>query len=843
MPIPLGRSQTIFKSITNVLSSVFSFRGRATVVVSLISVTLVTGIKYAGGLQRFELAGFDWLTRLSSAKTIDSRLVIVGITEADLQRHGWPFSDQTIADVLATIQRHEPKVIGLDIYRNFPHEPGHAALIEQLDQENVITIMNVGSRAQADQVPPPPTVPWERVGFNDLTIDPDGSLRRNLLFVNAAEKPYFSFALRVAKQYVDQPNTVLSTDQQSLILGQGRIPRLRQGDGGYHNIDARGYQTLLRYRSYGAPGRSLTAQQILTGDFEGEWLRDKVVLIGSVARSLRDEFHTPYLGGSGEKFAMPGVVAHGQIVSQLLDVAIGKPAIYAFLPAWGEFIWLLLWVGSVSILAWSIKRPETVLLVGIGLALASFGVSLVSFSYLVWLPTVEPILALLIAMGLVMGQKAIYHNTYDALTTLPGRDLFFSYIQRLFSNPSTEGITVAFLDINRFQVINKSLGHSAGDLVLVTVAERLIAALDDRMKLARVGGDEFALLFPHSRQTQINDCLEKMRASLLEPLILGKHRLSISVSVGLAIAQTQSHQNPEDLLRDAHTAMYQAKAMNEFRHQVFSTDMREHALSRLDLESDLLAAFENQEFFLNYQPIVALQTGRLTGFEALVRWHSKDKGVISPADFIPVVEETGLILPLGEWIFREACCQLSKWQTQFPDLALKISINLSAQQFKQENLFHKIERILNEFQLEGHAIQIEITESTIIENSQAAYELMIQLKQLGIQIAIDDFGTGYSSLSYLHRFPSDALKIDRSFVCRMENSTEDYEIVQTIVSLGQKLNMHLVAEGIDSLKQLDLLREAGCEYAQGYFFSKPLSVADASNLIKTQTQAVFGLYP
>ncbi|MDA0266563.1 MAG: EAL domain-containing protein [Cyanobacteria bacterium] len=842
MPMPLGRYQKLFKTITGALASAFSFQGRATVVVSLISVTLVTGIKQVGGLQRLELAGFDALTRLSPDQKLDSRLVIVGITETDLQQYGWPLSDQTIADLLETIQRHDPKVIGLDIYRSFPHEPGSAQLAEQLNRDNVIAIMNVGSRAQADQVPPP-AVPWERVGFNDLAVDPDGTLRRNLLFVNAAEQQFFSFALRVATDYVDHSGSILSPDEKSLILGEGTIPKLGRGDGGYQSIDARGYQTLLRYRTPYSPGQSLTAQQVLAGDFDGQWLQGKVVLIGSVARSLRDEFHTPYTAGADDRFTMPGVVVHGQIISQLLDLAAGDPAIYRFLPAWGEFAWLLLWVGLVSTVAWSIKRPEVILLVGIGLGLISFGVSFVGFSYLVWLPTVEPILGLLIAMGVVVGQKAMYQNTHDALTALPGRDLFLAYIQRSLSSPSSEGITVAFLDINRFQVINKSLGHSAGDLVLITIAERLIATLDDQVKLARVGGDEFALLFPHSRQTQINHCLGKMRAALLQPLMLGKHRLSITVSVGLAITQKQSCQNPEDLLRDAHTAMYRAKAMNEFRHQVFSTDMREDALSRLDLESDLLAAFDNQEFFLNYQPIVSLTTGRLNGFEALVRWHSEEKGVISPADFIPVVEETGLILPLGEWIFREACRQLSKWRDQFPEQPLKISINLSAQQFKQENLFHKIELILQEFHLPGHFIQIEVTESTIIEDSQAAYELMIRLKQLGIQIAIDDFGTGYSSLSYLHRFPSDALKVDRSFVSRMENSTEDYEIVQTIISLGQKLNMNLVAEGVETLKQSELLREAGCEYGQGYFFSKPLSFEDASELIASQAQSLFGLYP
>jgi EAL domain-containing protein (putative c-di-GMP-specific phosphodiesterase class I) len=268
--------------------------------------------------------------------------------------------------------------------------------------------------------------------------------------------------------------------------------------------------------------------------------------------------------------------------------------------------------------------------------------------------------------------------------------------------------------------------------------------------------------------------------------------------MGVAMAHGDHPPTPQDLLRDAHTAMYRAKALNEYRYEIFASTMHEEAVRRLELESHLLSAFENDEFLLHYQPIVCLQSGQITGFEALVRWYRPEEGFVSPGQFIQVTEETGLIVHLGQWIFRAACAQLKAWEQQFPDHPLTMSINLSRRQFHQTDLVEQFGDTLRELELGGNRVQLEITESMIMRDVDGATELMHRLKGLGLKLAIDDFGTGYSSLSYLHRFPTDTLKIDQSFVGRMDQSGDEQEIVHTIIALGQKLRMDLVAEGIET---------------------------------------------
>lgn len=812
----------------------FPFSGRSILIASLMAVTLVTGIKKLGSLQRFELFIFDYLVRLQPESEQDTRLVVVSITESDIQQYGWPLSDQILATLIKSIQASKPQVVGLDIYRKTHHPPGRDALNEELAAENLIAITNVGSSTQAGEVPPPDTVPWERVGFNNLSVDPDGVVRRSLLFVDHPEKPYYSFALRVALAALEKPANTFQHDDQAFYINGHSVKRLQGKSGGYQTIDNRGFQTLLKYRSRYSPAEQISVGEVLRREVDPAKLTDKIVLIGSTAPSLKDEFFTPYSASDNNRFTMSGVIVHAQMISQLLEIADGQPAQYRFLPQLGEFIWLLGWTFVTSVLAWRIRRPAILLISGVGIFLLLCGIGWLSLTQLVWLPIFEPFLGVLMAAGIVIAQKSIYRSTYDSLTNLPGREIFLLYVQRALDTQSPKPVIIAFLDIDRFQIINKSLGHYAGDFVLITLANRLKKTLGEHAQVARIGGDEFALLFDKHSQRSVKRLLDEMRLVLANPIILGKRRLSITASVGLAITQTKYHQAPEDLLRDAHTAMYRAKALDEAQYQVFSNDMREEAVARLDLESDLVKALERDEFSLFYQPIINLQTEKVEGFEALLRWNQSERGMIPPYDFIPIVEETGMIISLGEWILKAACQQAKLWVQQFPHLPLKMSINLSRRQFDQPDLCQKIEATLKELGLSGKYIQLEITESMIMRNAETTYALMMELKALGIQLAIDDFGTGYSSLSYLHRFPTDTLKIDRSFVSRMKDSSEDLEIVQTIISLGHKLNMNLVAEGIANQQELILLRDAHCHYGQGYYFSKPLPVEEATNLLEKQ---------
>jgi diguanylate cyclase (GGDEF)-like protein len=828
------RLHTRTKPLFSRLSQSIPFSGRSILIATLVAATLITGAKKLGALQRFELFIFDSLVRLLGDDEQDSRIVIVGITERDIQKYGHPLSDQKVADILDVIQRHRPKVVGLDIYRKTTHPPGRTLLDEQLAVENVIGIMNVGNNPYADAVPPPDKVPWERIGFNDLSVDPDGVIRRGLLFVNSSDRPYYSFALRAALAYLPNQDNTFRYDEHSLYLNAQPIPRLNSWSGGYEKLDSRGFQTLLRFRSQAEPAIQISIDDLFTGHFNTAQLEGKIVLIGSVAPSLKDEFYTPYSANRDYRFTMSGVVIHAQIISQLLDIAEGRPAQYHFLSVWAELLWLVAWASLTSLITWKIRSPGTLVAAIFTFILILFGLGWLSLAELIWLPIFEPLVGILIAGGMVIAQKSIYRSTYDSLTDLPGREVFLLHIQRALNAQKSAPVIVAFLDIDRFQIINKSLGHFAGDRVLIVITQRLRKMLGEHAQIARVGGDEFAILFHNSSQAEVKTLLDEMRKLLSSPLMLGKHRLSITASVGLAITQANFGQTPDELLRDAHTAMYRAKALKEAQYQVFSNDMREEAVARLDLESDLIKALEDQEFSLFYQPIVNIKTGVIAGFEALVRWRQEKRGLIAPSDFIPVVEETGMIIPLGEWILKTACQQIKSWNEQFPDLQLKMSVNLSRRQFDQTDLVPKVQTILAQLDLPGHLLQLEITESMIMRDVEAAHKLMLNLKALGIQLAIDDFGTGYSSLSYLHRFPTDTLKIDRSFVSSMEQSSEDREIVQTIISLGQKLHMNLVAEGISSFEQLILLRDADCHYGQGFYFSKPVPADKAVMLLKEE---------
>jgi diguanylate cyclase (GGDEF)-like protein len=833
----IGRCKTQAQEIGGQIARWLPFSRQACLTASLVATTLVTGMTKAGVLQRFELFAFDFLLQAKPALPADDRMLVVGITEADIRTYGWPLSDQLVASVLETLQAHNPRVVGLDVYRYPPRPPGRERLSAQLGQDNVVVIMNVGSN-EVGTVPPPETVAWDQVGFNDLSIDPDGTLRRALLFVpHPSEQHFYSFGLRVALRYLADANPAPDTplfdyEDQTLWLGSHAIPRLRPNSGGYQTIDNAGYQTLLRFRARHDPAPQVSIADVLAGDLSRADVEGKVVLIGSVAPSLKDEFYSPYSAAEQGPFTLSGVTAHAQIVSQLIDQGSGTPAIYRFLPGWGETVWVFVWALVTSVVMWRVQRLPYTMMATVGLIASLFVCIWAALAGLVWLPSIAPFVGALLAAGLLLGQKLVYQSNYDALTGLPGRNLFMICIEDALKKTNASHLKIIFLGINRFQMINKSLGHAAGDQVLLALAKRLQGTVDSFSGVARVGGDEFALLLNQSNEAQLRQTLDQVRETVEQPLIIGEHRLLPTVSIGLAANSDPHTLSPEDLLRDAHTAMYRAKALNERQHQIFSVQMRDEAIARLSLESDLLAALENGEFQLFYQPIIDLHTTALAGAEALLRWHHPTKGYISPSQFIPVLEETGLILQLGDWVINQACQQAKQWQKQFPQTPLKISINLSPQQFSQPDLPERVVQILTQHHLAAKYIQLEITESMVVTDADASGGLMARLKAQGICLAIDDFGTGYSSLSYLHKFPADTLKIDLSFVSRMDQSRQDRDIVQTIITLGHKLHMQIVAEGITTVAQIASLKAAGCQYGQGYFFAKPLSPTEFSTFIQ-----------
>jgi diguanylate cyclase (GGDEF)-like protein len=422
---------------------------------------------------------------------------------------------------------------------------------------------------------------------------------------------------------------------------------------------------------------------------------------------------------------------------------------------------------------------------------------------------------------------------HDTLTGLPSRVLFLEHLQESLNRAKIDSayrFAVLSLDCDRFKIVNNSLGHNVGDELLIGIANRLQSSLNSTCILARLNADEFAVLLTEVLSpVQGTQLAENILESIADPFYLQGYEIFINMSIGIAFGNRHYHQ-PEHILRDADTALSLAKTQGKGCYQVFDLSLNHIAFTSLKLETELRQAISNQEFTVYYQPIVELKTGKISGFEALVRWHHPVQGLVPPAEFIPVAEETGLILDIDKWVLREACRQLYLWQQQQRvDETFTISVNLSAKQFSQPDLIQQIDQILDETQLNPQCLKLEITESVIMENIESATVILRKLRERKIQLSIDDFGTGYSSLSYLHCFPIDTLKVDKSFVQRLDGNPESLGLIPAIICIAQTMGMSVIAEGIETLSQLTQLRYLNCNYSQGYLFSKPL---DAQNSIK-----------
>ena len=430
-------------------------------------------------------------------------------------------------------------------------------------------------------------------------------------------------------------------------------------------------------------------------------------------------------------------------------------------------------------------------------------------------------------------EEQLRHQAFhDSLTGLPNRALFLDRLERALARAARHSTTVAVLslDLDRFKVINDSLGHAAGDQLLVAVAARLVGCLRQEDTAARMGGDEFAILLGEPVTVrQATAAAERIIAVLEAPFPLEGHEVVTATSIGILISEP-GH-TPADVGRNVDVALYRAKSSGRGRYALFDETMNAHALERLELETDLRRALERGEFAVYYQPKMALDSGALVGMEALVRWLSPTRGLVAPGDFIALAEETGLIRPLGQWVLEETCRQAHHWHAQAPQTPLVLSVNLSARQFQHPALVEDVARALQDSGVPPHLIQLEITESVVMEDAQTTIATLHRLKALGVELAIDDFGTGYSSLSYLKRFPVDTLKIDRSFVSGLRQDSDDASIIQAVVSLGHALRLGVVAEGVETAEEAVQLHDLGCELGQGYHFAKPLPHAQAEAFV------------
>ncbi len=437
-------------------------------------------------------------------------------------------------------------------------------------------------------------------------------------------------------------------------------------------------------------------------------------------------------------------------------------------------------------------------------------------------------------------EKLLHDAFHDALTLLPNRVLFMNQLGHSIGRAKRCEdylFAVLFLDLDRFKLVNDSLGHMIGDQLLIAIARRLETCVRLGDTVARLGGDEFTILLENIQDIEeAKQVADRIQKELSLPFNLSGHEVFTAVSIGIALSKI-GYDRPEDLLRDADTTMYRAKALGKGRFEVFDRTMHTEALALLQLETDLRRGLDRREFQLHYQPIIALASGKISGFEALVRWQHPLRGLIPPAEFIPVAEETGLIIPIGWWILGEACRQMRLWQEQFPGTeSLTISVNFSGKQFLQPNMVEQIYHVLEETGLDASKLGLEITESALMENFELATIMLKQLRSQGVKLFLDDFGTGYSSLSYLHRFPFNVLKIDRSFVSRMGLDAKNLEIVYTIVTLAHSLGMDVTAEGVETAAQLAQLSAIKCKHGQGYLFSMPMEAEAAGALIQANLQ-------
>ncbi len=426
---------------------------------------------------------------------------------------------------------------------------------------------------------------------------------------------------------------------------------------------------------------------------------------------------------------------------------------------------------------------------------------------------------------------------HDSLTDLPNRNLFIEtlrfQLERLKSTPDA-GFAVLFLDLNRFKTINDSLGHSTGDRLILHVAKRLKNIMGEGDLVARFSGDEFAIILTNIKETE--DAVSfagLIKHKLAAPFNLSGRQVFTSVSIGIAMGN-ERYEEAEDILRDADIAMYYAKERGK-PYDIFDTTMHTRAVNLMQIETDLRHAVERQEFCAFYQPIISLDTMKLSGFEVLIRWNHPTRGLVPPNEFIPISEENGMIVPMTLWILREACRQMVAWHSIEPsNKILTVSVNLSGKHFAHSSLVEDIRKIIGETRIPPQCLKLEITESAVMENAEQTIAMLKQMKELGVQLSIDDFGTGYSSLSYLHRFPIDTLKVDRSFVSTMEDGSENGEIVRTVIALAKTLGMDVVAEGIETIHQLHQLQILGCEYGQGYLFSRPVPSDEVEKILENK---------
>lgn len=557
-------------------------------VASVVITALLLQVKHIGGLELLELAVFDQMVRLQPDAGSDPRILVVAITEADIKAlKRWPLSDRTISQVIEKLQQYQPRAIGLDLYRDVPQPPGDRALFQQLQAPNVIAVTKLDG-SEEEGVPPPPGVPQDRVGFNDFVLDADGVVRRNLMFAFTETEKFYSFSLRLSLTYLAAQNISLKVSPTSLQIGKTVFVPLEATSGGYQQIDNRGYQVLLNYRSAARVARQVTVTQVLQEQLHPNWVKDKVVLIGTIAPSAKDSFFTPYSLAEQENLEMPGVVVHAQMVSQILSNVLDRRSLYWFLPQWGEVLWMWWWALIGGILVWRLKHPLYLGLAGGVTLVGLWGFSYGLFTQGGWVPLVAPASALLITSGSILAckqtalqiaNKNLQRLTcLDSLTQVGNRRGFDIYSSQEWERMAraTQPLSLLLCDVDYFKRYNDTYGHLAGDACLRQVAQA-ISSVPKRPPdfVARYGGEEFAVILPNTDAPgalHLADSIRQKVQQLMIPHTASAVSEYVTLSVGVASTMPCKKFSLEALIAAADKALYEAKEQGRNRAIIKTLD-------------------------------------------------------------------------------------------------------------------------------------------------------------------------------------------------------------------------------------------------------------------------------
>ncbi len=806
---------------------------------TLFATIMIIPMVHFGILQPIEFWAYNSFTNWRGERPWDDRVVMITIDDTSISKLGrFPWSRDRYVQLLQKLEQTEVSVISFDILWSESSPADQQLAIAMARSQKVVLSMAWDKSGQA--LLPIASISNAGVAIGHILKreDSDGIVRQ--IDLQIQDIPTLSVSMLQAYDLNTSAIHLLPELNQPLSINWLRrikdIPQISFSD-------------------------------VIDGKIPASTFRNKIVLVGVTASGI-DSLVTPF----DRNPPASGVYLHATVLQNLLQknsLTVAKTTdVWSFALLGSLFIGLLLprqnlWTSSISAFVLS----------GLWLIIA-----FIAFSINNWIAIAIPILMFLLtgfAIALqerwqmhyalnIADAQIEYESTHDHLTKLYNRSLIETRLQNLLhpQNLSDQRsdrkntLAILWINLDRFKTINDTFGHPIGNLLLIEVSQCLRDSVANNASIARFGGAEFVILLENLDNEQNAIAIaERIQAKLQNPFLIQSHEIAIAANIGIKFhhidhvdapdINSLEMSSPEILLRDADTAMFYAKKLGNSCNKVFDSSMREIVLRRLQLEKDLRKAvaitqahndLDRQEFRIYYQPILSLSDMKIVGLEALIRWQHPERGLISPTQFIPLAEETGLIIPIGDWVMRNACMQVKSWQQRFCIAKdISVSVNLSPKQLAQDDVLEKCLSILQQTQLSPEYLKIELTESSIMENPNFSISMLKKLRQAGIKIYIDDFGTGYSSLAYLHKFPFDGLKIDRSFVNNIHENTNGMEILQAIISLAQSVKAHIVAEGIESLAQLnylqDLLNEEGD--GQGFFLFRPLDVNSIEAIFQT----------